>query len=43
LSTGSPAIDAGTAIFEWKGKIVLDIPIEMFLGASPDIGAFERE
>lgn len=43
LSTGSPAIDAGTAIFDWKGEIVLDIPQEMFFGAAPDIGAFESE
>ena len=43
LLTGSSAIDTGTAIFGWKGERVLDIPIEMFLGAAPDIGAFENE
>ena len=43
LSPGSPAIDTGTAIFDWKGETVLDIPNEMFFGVAPDIGAFERE
>lgn len=43
LPTGSPAIDAGTAIFDWKGERVLDISQELFLGVAPDIGAFESE
>jgi len=37
----SPAIDAGTAVFEWKDEMVLDIPPEMFSGTAPDIGAIE--
>ena len=41
LSAGSPAIDAGTATFWWKGETVLDIPPEMFKGPAPDIGAIE--
>jgi hypothetical protein len=41
LIPGSPAIDAGTAVFEWKDEMVLDIPPEMFSGTAPDIGAIE--
>ena len=41
LILGSPAIDAGTAVFQWKGEIVLDIPPEMFSGTAPDMGAVE--
>jgi hypothetical protein len=41
LIPGSPAIDTGTAVFEWEGEIVLDIPGEMFGGTAPDIGAIE--
>ncbi|HEY4691383.1 MAG TPA: right-handed parallel beta-helix repeat-containing protein [Anaerolineae bacterium] len=38
LQPGSPAIDAGTAHFEWNGKTVLDIPASGYAGAAPDLG-----
>ncbi len=42
LSPGSPAIDAGTAFFEWQGQIVLDLPDSAYFGSAPDLGAFEN-
>lgn len=41
LQRGSPAIDAGTAHFEWQGEIVLDIPPRAYAGRAPDLGMFE--
>jgi hypothetical protein len=41
LAAGSPAIDAGTALYVWHGTTVLDPPPSPFSGASPDIGAYE--
>jgi hypothetical protein len=41
LLFGSPAIDAGTAYFEWGGGIVLDLPSTAYNGAAPDLGWFE--
>ncbi|MEJ2735964.1 MAG: right-handed parallel beta-helix repeat-containing protein [Anaerolineae bacterium] len=41
LLFGSPAIDAGTAYFEWGGGIVLDLPPTAYNGAAPDLGWFE--
>jgi hypothetical protein len=38
---GSPAIDAGTALFSWHGETVLDLPPTAYVGAAPDMGAFE--
>jgi hypothetical protein len=43
LSDGSPAIDAGTAQFQWQGQMVLDIPPGDFSGGAPDLGRFEFE
>jgi parallel beta-helix repeat protein len=40
LSAGSPAIDAGTALYVWQGETVLDLPATAYSGAAPDIGAF---
>jgi hypothetical protein len=40
LGAGSPAIDAGTASFEWGGEVVLTIP--EYVGAAPDLGWTER-
>jgi len=37
----SPAIDSGTAYFEWGGEIVLDIPTSAYSGTAPDIGFHE--
>jgi nitrous oxidase accessory protein NosD len=41
LLAGSPAIDAGTAIYVWQGIAVLDLPSSAYSGAAPDLGAFE--
>ncbi len=41
LQTGSPAIDAGTAHFEFSGEVVLDLPTGAYAGAAPDLGAYE--
>jgi hypothetical protein len=38
---GSPAIDAGTALFEHSAQVVLDLPPSAYTGAAPDLGAFE--
>jgi len=42
LLLGSPAIDAGTAFFEWQGQFVLDLPDSAYVGIAPDLGAFEN-
>ena len=42
LSISSPAIDFGTAHFESGGMVLLDIPIEMYFGSAPDLGAREN-
>jgi hypothetical protein len=36
--SGSPAIDAGTARFEWSGELVLDRPGSAYRGSAPDLG-----
>ncbi|MEE9606183.1 MAG: right-handed parallel beta-helix repeat-containing protein, partial [Myxococcota bacterium] len=41
LSAGSPAIDAGTDFYVWQGLTVLDLDPSEYLGAAPDLGAFE--
>jgi hypothetical protein len=41
LQQGSPAIDAGTAHFEWQGETVLDLDNSVYSGAAPDIGRYE--
>jgi len=38
---GSPAIDAGTARYVWSGVTVLELPAGAYVGAAPDVGAFE--
>lgn len=38
---GSPAIDAGTAHFEWAGEVVMDQPPSAYRGAAPDLGWYE--
>ena len=42
LRSGSPAIDAGTALFKWRGEVVMDQPALSYQGAAPDIGSNER-
>jgi hypothetical protein len=41
LQVGSPAIDGGTAYFEWQGKTVLDLTSNAYSGIAPDLGMFE--
>jgi len=41
LPAGSPAVDAGTALFLWRGATVLDLRAGGYAGAAPDLGAFE--
>lgn len=41
LQTGSPAIDAGTAFFEWNGQVLVDLSPSDYVGNAPDMGAFE--
>jgi len=41
LQQSSPALDTGTARFEWNGEIVLDLPSSAFSGTGPDLGAHE--
>jgi parallel beta-helix repeat protein len=41
LPAGSPAIDAGTALYVWQGTPVLELPAGAFAGGAPDIGASE--
>ncbi|MBD2206730.1 right-handed parallel beta-helix repeat-containing protein [Calothrix sp. FACHB-1219] len=41
LQTGSPAIDKGTALFQWRGRTVIDLPSSSYKGSAPDLGAFE--
>jgi PKD repeat protein len=41
LGAGSPAIDAGTAFFQWQGETVLNLPPTSYQGSAPDLGAFE--
>jgi hypothetical protein len=42
LRSGSPAIDAGTARFQWRGKVVLDQSPSSYQGPAPDVGRYER-
>ena len=41
LQSGSPAIDAGTASYQWRSETVLSIPQGAYSGTAPDLGAFE--
>ena len=42
LLTGSPAIDAGTSLFQWQNEIVLNILKTEFYGTAPDLGGYEK-
>jgi len=41
LQSNSPAIDAGTAYFEWNGNVLVDLTSADYNGTAPDMGAFE--
>jgi hypothetical protein len=41
LSSASPAIDAGTASFQWNAEQVLSIPAGSYSGSAPDLGFSE--
>ena len=41
LQENSPAVDAGTAYFEWDGDVLLDLGSGEYNGNAPDMGAFE--
>ena len=41
LTAGSPARDAGTALFQRGGQTVLNIPSTSYSGAAPDLGWVE--
>jgi parallel beta-helix repeat protein len=41
LLPGSPAINTGTAFYEWQGETVLDAQPGEYSGSAPDLGAFE--
>jgi len=41
LQANSPAVDAGTAYFEWNGNVLVDLSSGEYNGNAPDMGAFE--
>lgn len=41
ISVASPAVDAGTAFFEWEGEVVLGLSPSALIGAAPDLGYVE--
>jgi parallel beta-helix repeat protein len=41
LQNGSPAVDGGTAFFEWNGTTLVDLSPGDYNGSAPDMGAFE--
>ena len=43
LQDGSPAVDGGTAYFEWNGQVLVDLSPEEYNSTAPDMGAFESE
>jgi parallel beta-helix repeat protein len=43
LQEGSPAVDAGTAYFEWNGQVLVDLSPDEYNSTAPDMGAFESE
>lgn len=43
LSESSPAIDAGTAFFVWDGDTIINLSSDDYMGAAPDIGAYESD
>jgi predicted outer membrane repeat protein len=43
LQRGSLCIDAGTALFIWKGDTLVNLSADDYIGSAPDMGAFEYE
>jgi PKD repeat protein len=43
LQDGSPAVDVGTAYFEWNGEVLVDLDPSEYNSNAPDIGVFESE
>jgi len=43
LQENSPAVDAGTAYFEWNGQVLVDLSSDEYNGTAPDMGAFESQ
>ena len=41
LQEGSPCIDAGTALFVWKGDTLINMSETDYIGLAPDMGAYE--
>jgi len=41
LQENSPAVDAGTAYFEWNGQVLVDLNSSEYTSSAPDMGAFE--
>ena len=41
LTPNSPCVDAGVALYEWKGHAVLELSPADYVGRAPDLGAFE--
>ncbi len=41
LQENSPAVDAGTAYFEWNGNVLVDLSPSEYNSTAPDMGAFE--
>ncbi|MGB7875739.1 MAG: PKD domain-containing protein, partial [Anaerolineales bacterium] len=41
LQENSPAVDAGTAYFEWNGNVLVDLSSSEYNSTAPDMGAFE--
>lgn len=41
LQSNSPAVDAGTAYFEWNGQVLVDLSSTEYNSDAPDMGAFE--
>jgi PKD repeat protein len=41
LTTGSPAINAGVAFFQWRGQTILNLPSTAYSGSAPDLGVYE--
>ena len=41
LQENSPAVDAGTAYFEWNSQVLVDLSPAEYNSTAPDMGAFE--
>jgi len=41
LQSGSPAVNSGTAFYEWQGIVLVDLDPDQYVGDAPDMGALE--